>query len=132
GERERRVRRGAAGDVLDGANGLAVHGEHQQLNHRLSHRLCGGLHLSDRLPRRTRVGSRRLGGETFIRRAESITALSRRLISNALVRRSWVPPHRRGGGPPPLSDCAPHPKNSKVLPPSLPIVVVPPRGRRCG
>src|SRR5262245_6894845 len=74
-----------------------------QLHHRLSHRLCGGLHLSDRLPRRTRMGSRRLGGEAVIRRAESVAALSRRLISNALVRRSRVPPHRRGGAPPPLS-----------------------------
>jgi uncharacterized membrane protein YphA (DoxX/SURF4 family) len=40
-----------------------------------------------------------LGGEAFVRRAQSVAAFSRRLISNALVRRSWVPPHRHGGGP---------------------------------
>src|SRR5262249_59569671 len=76
---------------------VAVHEERKKLNHRLSHRLWGVLHLSYRLPRRPLVGSQRLGEETFIRRAESTTALPRRLIPNALVRRSRVPPHRRGG-----------------------------------
>src|SRR5262249_27825145 len=80
GSRERRIRRGASGDVLDGAHGLAVHREHQQLHHRLPHRLCGAVRLPDRLPRRTRVGSRRLGGEAFIRRADSVAAVSGCLI----------------------------------------------------
>jgi len=40
-------------------------------------------------------GSRRLGGEAFIRRAASVAAVLGRLIStNVRVRRSCVPPHR--------------------------------------
>jgi thiosulfate dehydrogenase [quinone] large subunit len=66
----------------------------ENANNFIPHRLCDAVRLSDRLPCRTRVGSRRLGREAFIRRAASVAAVLGRLISNVRVRGSRVPPQQ--------------------------------------